>query len=84
MDKTLLPTLQDIRNFSSDTGIPAIKATSRNRAIISLVKALLPLNVEELKTKLDAAMPASPQDDRSLEAWANIILDKERRIKQED
>ncbi|MCF2145419.1 hypothetical protein IQ276_002915 [Desmonostoc muscorum LEGE 12446] len=84
MDKTLLPTLQDIRNFASDIGLSTIKATSRNKAIIHLVKDLLSLNIEQLKTKLDGLMPVLPQDDRSLEAWANIILDKERQTKQED
>ncbi|MEH2086248.1 hypothetical protein [Nostoc sp.] len=84
INRTLLPTLQDIRNFTSDTGLSTIKATSRNKAIIPLVKDLLSLNIEELKTKLDALMPVLPQNDRSFEAWANIILDKERQTKQED
>ncbi|MEH2047183.1 hypothetical protein [Nostoc sp.] len=84
INKTLLPTLQDIRNFASDTGLSTIKATSRNKAIIPLVRDLLSLNIEQLKTKLDGLMPVLPEDDRSLEAWANIILDKERQTKQED
>ncbi|MEH1914933.1 hypothetical protein [Nostoc sp.] len=84
INKTLLPTLQDIRNFASDTGLSTIKATSRNKAIIPFVRDLLSLNIEQLKTKLDGLMPVLPEDDRSLEAWANIILDKERQTKQED
>ncbi|MEH2301847.1 MAG: hypothetical protein V7K88_23390 [Nostoc sp.] len=81
---SILPNLQDIRNFASDTGLSTIKATSRNKAIIPLIKDLLSLNIEQLKTKLDGLIPVLPQDDRSLEAWANIILDKERQTKQED
>lgn len=84
MDRTFLATLQEMRNFSSDTGLPPVKATSRNKAIIPLIKALSGLTVEQLKTTLDAVIPVLRQDDRSLEAWANIILDKERRTKQED
>ena len=84
IDKTVLRTLQDIRDFASEIGLPQIKATSRNQAIISLIKDLLPLDIENLRTKIDEIMPVKPQDDRSLEAWADIILDKELRTKQED
>lgn len=81
MDKTFLPTLGDIRTFASNTELPPIKADARSRAIPPLVKALLPLPVDKLKTKLDSVMPMIIQDDRSLEGWANIILDKEQRTK---
>jgi hypothetical protein len=81
MDKTCLPTLANIRTFASKIGVQPIKSTSRSKAILPLVKALLPLSLEELKTKLDTVMPGLTQDDRSLEGWANIILDKEHRSK---
>lgn len=80
----LLPTMQSIRAFASDMGLQPIKATSRNKAIIPLVKALMPLPVKKFKKKLDAMKPVSTKNDRSLEGWASIILDKEQRTKREE
>lgn len=80
--KTILPTLRDIQAFASDMGLPPLKATARDKAVIPLTKALLPLPLEELRARLAAVKPVSNQDDRSLEGWSNIILDKERRKKQ--
>ena len=81
--KTFLPTLRDIQAFVSDTGSPPLKASTRDKAIIPLVKVLLPLPLEELKTRLSVVKSVPSQDDRSLEGWSNIILDKGRRTKQD-
>jgi hypothetical protein len=81
--KTVLPTLRDIQAFVSDMGLPPLKATARDKAIVPLTKALLPLSLEVLKARLAEVKSVSNQDDRSLEGWSNIILDKERRKKQE-
>lgn len=83
-DQSLLPKLQDIRNFASDMGLPPIKATSRVKAITPITKSLLSLNIEDLKKKLNEIMPVKYQDDRSLEAWANIILHKDIQVKSRD
>lgn len=80
--KTLLPTLRDIRSFVSDMGLPSLKATARDKAIVPFVKSFLPLNIEEIRAKLARINPVSSSSDRSLEGWSNIILDKERRTKQ--
>ncbi len=82
MAKTFLPTLRDIQSFISDTGLSPLKTTARDKAIIPLVKSLLLLSVEEIKAKLIRVKHISTTDDRSLEGWSSIILDKERRTKQ--
>lgn len=82
MAKTSLPTLRDIQSFISDMGLSPLKATARDKAIIPFVKSFLPLGVDEIKAKLVRIKPVSVADDRSLEGWSNIILDKERRTKQ--
>ncbi len=82
--KTFLPTLRDVQTFASDTGLPPVKAKARHKAIVPLIKALLPLSLEDVKAKLSAVKPVSTQDDRSLEGWSNIILDRERRAKQKE
>lgn len=82
MSKAILPTLRDIQAFASDNGLPAVKATARDKAIVPFIKALLPLHFDELKSRLLKIRPVSSKDDRSLEGWSNIILDKERRIRE--
>ena len=83
-DKSLLPEMQDIRKFASDKELPKIKANSRRDAINPLVKSLVPLSIKELKAKLNEIMPVSIQDDRSLEGWADIILNTQQRMKQHE
>ena len=80
--KAFLPTLRDIQSFVSDMGLPSVKATARDKAIVPFVKSFLPLSIEEIKAKLGRIKPVSSANDRSLEGWSNIILDKERRTKQ--
>ncbi len=78
MEKTLLPTLRDMKAFASDNGLPLPKATARDKAIIPLIKALLTLPLGELKTRLQRLRPSSDSNDRGLEGWSNIILGKQR------
>jgi hypothetical protein len=80
--KVLLPTLREIQSFASDMGLPSLKATARDKALVPFVKSFLPLSIEEIRTKLARIQPVSSANDRSLEGWSNIILDKERRSKQ--
>jgi hypothetical protein len=84
MAKTFLPTLKDIQAFVADHGLPPAKATARDKAIIPLFKALLPLPLDELKRRLLTLKSVSNKDDRSLEGWSNIILNKSHRIKKGD
>lgn len=76
--KSLLPTMRDIRAFASDVGLLPPTASSREKAIAPLVRALLPLSLDELKKKLSGITMAPDVDDRSLEGWSKIILGKDR------
>lgn len=82
MAKKCLPTLRDIQAFASDAGLPVLKATARDRAIIPFLKALLRLNLDDLRSRLSMIKPVLIKDDRSLEGWSNIILDKSRRTRE--
>jgi hypothetical protein len=79
--KAVLPTMRDIQGFASDMGLPSLNATARSKAIIPLVKALLPLPLEDLRARLMTVKRVQNQDDRSLEGWGKIILDKDDRKK---
>lgn len=80
--KTVLPTLRNIFAFASDNGLPSITATARDKAIVPFLKTLMPLPLLELKSKLSSIKPVPVKDDRSLEGWSNIILDKASRTEK--
>lgn len=82
MAKTLLPTLREIQIYVSDMGLPPVKVTTRDKTIVPLIKTLMNLPINELKDKLSVIKPVSTQDDRSLEGWSNIILDKAQKANQ--
>ena len=79
--KIVLPTFRDIKTFLQDNDLPVIKATSREKAIIPLAKVLMALSIDEIKNRISSVKPVIKKDDRSLEGWSNIILDKARRTK---
>lgn len=81
--KSFLPTMRDIETFVLDNNLAPIKATSRQKAVIPFVKALLPLPIEDLSLLIAKLKPSHSHNDRSLEGWSSIILDKEKRTKSE-
>jgi hypothetical protein len=74
MSKTLLPTLRDAKTFAQDNGLSVIKVTSREKAIVALVKAFLLLSPASVENYFIKIQPVTSKDDRSLEGWSNIIL----------
>lgn len=76
--KTVLPTLRDVRAFASDAGLSPTTATSRDKAVIPLIKALMSLPTDDIRSRLATIRPVSA-DDRSLEGWSNLILDSDQR-----
>jgi hypothetical protein len=78
MSKTLLPTLRSLQSFISDAGLPPSKTKVREKAIIQAIRTLRALSLDELKSILSTVSQAPLQDDRSLEGWSNIILNKKR------
>ena len=76
-EKSVLPTLADVRNSISDSGLPPIKVDARQKAINPLIRELIQLPTNELAEKLHG-LPLSSNNDRSLQGWSEIILGKER------
>lgn len=74
----VLPTMRAVRSFLAERGLPAISATSRDKAFPAVMRLLLPLSVEELKS-LSKDLPRHDQHGRDLEGWSNLILDRNRR-----
>jgi hypothetical protein len=76
--KNVFPSLREIKAFALDNGLVLPKATSRDKAILPLLKALSHLPTEEIKAILERTLMRAKGGDRTLEGWAGVIL-KERR-----
>ena len=79
IEKRVLPSLRDIEEFAVDRGLPEVRAKSRQRAISPLIGLLIKLPNEQLIAKVES-LKRFDMDDRSLEGWSNIILEKHRRL----
>jgi hypothetical protein len=71
--EALLPTLKDMQNFALDNGLPFLRATSREKAIIPFVKAFIPMSFQEARDYITRIQPTASSDGR-LEGWSNIIF----------
>lgn len=81
--KKALPTLKEIKSFVSDISPRPINAKSRDRAILPLLKILSTMQPDEMR-KIIATIPTVIEnDDRSLEGWSNIILERNRHSKDD-
>jgi len=77
--KRVLPSLRDLRKFASDNGLIGAAADSREKAIGPLVRDLRGRSVEQVREIIGRAIVTEgTKDDRSLERWTDIILDKGR------
>jgi hypothetical protein len=81
MGKRLLPTARELQLFAEGFDPSAPPLTGRKKAIESLFKQLLPLPVERLREVVASVKPTVPED-RSLEGWTNLILDRDLRKKR--
>lgn len=81
--RTILPTFREVQFLLSEYGLPAVKVRSRKEAIPALIRNMSALPIEEIR-KITMQMPRPAQDDRSLEGWSKIILDKDRRQKGQE
>ena len=75
--ESVLPTLNDIREFSIECGLPEVTAKSRKKAINPLLNALGNFSKEEIRDKIQLARRMG-NGDRSLESWSKIILQNEK------
>jgi hypothetical protein len=77
--RRVLPTLRQIREFARENRIRGAQAESREKAISPLIQDLSVLPRDQLISILRRMRPGqSLPDDRSLERWADVILDKNR------
>lgn len=78
--KSVLPTLRAMKNFTTDNGLPPLKSTSREKALIPFVKAFLRMPLEEVREYLRRIQPSPSSDDRALEGWSKIIFGNNDRV----
>ena len=81
MAKSFLPTLRDMRTFAQDNGLPFIKSSTRDKAIVPFVKTFISMPVEEIDMFLKKIHPIELRDDRSLAGWSDIILRRREQVK---
>lgn len=76
LSKRVLPTLGQLREFARDNGLGPVNATSREKAVGPLVRALALLPTDQLRGLMARLTEDSPRGDRTLEGWAELILKK--------
>lgn len=76
-NQSILPTLRDLKAFATDNGLPPVKSTSREKALIPFVRTFLKMPVEEVKECLRRIQPTRSSGDRTLEGWSKIIFGKD-------
>jgi hypothetical protein len=80
--KAALPTMQQLRSFALHSGLTAIRAKNRPRAVAEVLQALCERPLDQVKQIVARVEDVRDADDRSLEGWARIILNKELRTKK--
>lgn len=72
--KMILPTLRDIRHFVEDNGLQPVKATSRDKAILPLLRDLASVPSDKISYMVSSVPCSEVEGGRTLEGWAGIIL----------
>jgi hypothetical protein len=73
-NQSVLPTLREMKDFAADNGLPPVKSTSREKALIPFVRTFLKMPVEEVREYLRRIHPTRSTGDRTLEGWSQIIF----------
>jgi hypothetical protein len=77
--KRVLPSLRDLRDFAGENHLIGSSADARQKAIGPLIRDMRRLPTEQLRQILGRVETTEgANDDRSLERWTNIILNKDR------
>jgi hypothetical protein len=74
VSKRLLSTLRELRTFAADNGLKETGATRREEVITSILRELASRPLHDIRSMLDRVRMESTGGDRSLQGWANIIL----------
>ena len=72
--KSILSSLKAIRNFAEDNGLRPVKATSREKSILPLVRDLASLPLDRLDRIFSDISHLQESGERTLEGWSGIIL----------
>jgi hypothetical protein len=80
--KSVLPTAHDVKLFAADIGLPAIRATARRDAMKELFDGLEDVPTDILERRLQQLGDAGHSQARGLNAWSEIIFDKNRRARR--
>lgn len=79
LSKRVLPSLRDLRYFASDNQLKRVSADSRDKAIGPLIRELSKRTIEELRAIIGRLRTfESAGDDRSLQRWTDVILNKKQ------
>ena len=73
LSRSILPTMNHLRNFALVNDVSIGKASSRSAAITPLLRSLSMLPADRIHT-LRESLTYSETNDRSLEAWRNVIV----------
>ena len=76
-NRSVLPTLREMKDFATDNGLPPVKSTSREKALMPFVRTFLKMPVEEIREHLKRIKPIRSSGDRTLEGWSQIIFGKD-------
>ena len=76
-DKSILPTLRELKRFAVECDLTPIKEDARQKAISPFIKSLIQLPTDELAEKLRGVQSYS-RNDSGLKGWSDIILGKDR------
>jgi hypothetical protein len=76
VSRQVLPTLGELRRFASDNGLGPVNATSRDKAVGPLVRALASRSEEEIRSFMARIAEVGKGGDRTLQGWADLILRK--------
>jgi hypothetical protein len=82
MARTVLPTTQTLLRFAAKAGLGSLETRSRPQAGVALLESLRGRPLEELTGLVADLATVAGRDDRSLENWTRIILDKELRTRK--
>ncbi len=76
VEKKILTSLRDLKNFAMECGLPEIHSNSRQKALNPLINSLVKFPNEQL-IQITQSLDKYDSSDRSLEKWSNIILKKD-------
>lgn len=76
VSKQVLPTLGELRRFAGDNGLGPVNATTRDKAVGPLVRALASRSEDEIRSFMARTVEVAKGGDRTLQGWADLILRK--------